>query len=269
MNSSIYILGFTHGGRTLLSRMLRAHSEVEGITDDLFGADGGTTVLQEKIHPKLTTPKDDIGGWEAGLQKKQRCTEKDFTQQIKKEYFKYIPKDKIFLDKSSGYIVKTRFIQKLWEPEDVYFIFVMRNPYVLAYKPLLYKHWYPELKKDEDFIYKGCKNINESIKILDEDSKYLKHLYTLRFEDFIARPEEEIKKICEFVKIKFHDDMIPKPPNRKKWYPIRSELAWQHRIKIDDYFNSKILATEKYDRIIEKSCGDLIKRFGYNRKPYI
>lgn len=260
--SSIYLLGFPHGGKTLISRMLRAHPEVQGVTSNLFGADGGTHFLRGKIHPKLTTPEDDIGGWKVGLQKKQRCTEEDFTEQIKKEYFKYIPDVKIFLDKSSSYIVKTRFIQKLWEPLDTYFILIMRNPYVLAYKPLVYESWYPELINKKDRISTGCKNISECIRILDEDSKYLKHLYIEKFEDFITNPEDEIKKICEFVGIKFHEDMMPRPPEMYKWYPIRPELAWHHRIKIED---SKILAREEYDKIIEKNCGNLIKRFGYKK----
>ena len=99
------------------------------------------------------------------------------------------------MEKSPPSITKTRFLQKAFP--NSYFILIQRHPIAVSYatqkwsktsiKSLL-KHWLV------------CHNI------FLEDKKFLENVYTVKYEDLVDDPSQEMKDIYNFVGLKSIND---------------------------------------------------------------
>jgi len=267
IENPVYIIGYAHGGLTLLSNMLRRSPNFFTVSGKQgFGPDEGHNELHYYLPHYLRNP-DGKGGscWTYNVEDNHN-TEESITKGHRELYNRLInnichEKDMRFLDKSQSYIIKMRYLQELFNYTNCYFIFVARNPYVLAYKPRKFHSWYKDNKNktDKDYISNGCSHIMNNYKIFKDDASHIKKLRIIKYEDLVLDTECILRKACDFLDVDFIDDMVPHPPNNRKWYPINKSLIWQHRLEKDrDFF-----ATSELDNIISIECSEYIKDMEY------
>jgi len=289
----IFLLGNQGDGLTLLSRILRRHSFVISATGNSqywAGADEMANVYEPILpselsgirfkapkHHKFTPPRS----WSYACDElidKYRKTEKDankyLEQKLKKiigfvlyRYGKYISSPR-FVDKSQVYTVKMSLINELLKDCNPYFIFVTRNPYASCYRAAIGKAGdmkrYAKFMSLDERIKICIEHWINSIKCIEEDKSKVKNFIHIRFEDFLKFPKEILKKICDFVKLEYSDDMLPQSYHRlpfgvrfknEKWYPIRSDVNKRY---LDEIYS-------KYIDMIYERCGKYAELYGYNR----
>jgi len=251
--------------------MLRRNDKIYCVTGgDKFQDEEGHNILYGKLPSTLRNPdgyKESC--WRYGLDKnikKNHLLEEHLNSEQRRIYLELLEKLNIeygeegmrFLDKSQPYLTRTRYLQKLLEPADVYFIFLMRNPYVMAYKPIRYPAWYPEVNNKGKLIM-GCQYLVNTYNCFMEDKEYLEHYKIVKYEDLILNVELILRDICKFIELQFQNEMIPQPPAYRKWHPIDRELVNQHRMED----KSDFFIRNGFDEIIESKCSEMIKRFKY------
>ncbi len=272
----IYIIGYPHGGCTIVCNMLRGSSKVfhilgtkaNSFSSTIFGNGlEGHNALYHRIPPTLRNP-DGKGdpcwkyAWDENIAQ-HHLTEKDVTPEDKEQYVSVLEKIKEewdaddtmrYLDKSQPYLTKTRYVQEMLSPAEVYFIYVIRNPYILCNKPNKFS-WYHNPAKAVEQV---ANNYNCFI----EDFKHLKHSKIVKFEDAILKTRETLEGLCKFLELDFEEDMIPHSnshtdlPHQAKFYPLKTEV-------VDHYDGIKDFSAGGYDKLVEEKCSAIIKRFNY------
>ena len=287
----IFLLGNQGDGLTLLSRMLRRNPNVVNVTGNSkywAGADEMMNVNEQILTPeisgmvigapyydKLPPPR----GWSYAcndLIKFYRKTEKDINYKNRKKLKAAIGmaishhgrkiKNPRFLDKSQIFSVKMAFINKLLEEHNPYFIFITRNPYATIYRAAIGKA--RDMARASDFLsFKQRLNIClehwlNTIKIIEEDQKKVNNFLWIRLEDLLNNPKEILKKVCNFSKLEFNEDMIPKSYHKfplgvrfkERWYPLNPSVNQSYLRKLP----------QNISEIIFKACGKYAQKYGYN-----
>jgi len=267
IENPVYIIGYAHGGLTLLSNMLRRSPNFFTVSGKQgFGPDEGHNELHYHLPHHLKNPDGKGGSCWTYNAIKNHSTEENVSKGHRDLYNRIInnichEKDIRFLDKSQPYIIKMRYLQELFNYTNCYFILVVRNPYILAYKPIKYHRWYNKKHNNEEHVRSGCNHIMNNYRIFKDDASYIKKLRIIKYEDLVLDTECILRKTCDFLDVEFIEDMVPHLPNYHKWYPINKSLIWQHRLKLErDFF-----ATPELDDIISIECSEYIKDMGYKK----
>jgi Sulfotransferase family len=141
-------------------------------------------------------------------------------------------------------------------------VLVVRNPYTMSFRAVRRKppSWRRELAY-EDQLRLVAQHWRNSTRLALEDGVAAGRFLAVRFEDFLSNPRDVVRAICESVRLRYDDDLVPQPehtmpfatlPWDRKWYPLQGD-AW--RDKVGDL----------EAQIVEEECGDLIKQLGYGR----
>ncbi|MGK7901810.1 MAG: sulfotransferase [Hormoscilla sp.] len=107
---------------------------------------------------------------------------------------------------------------------------------------------------------------HEAAKKLAE--KYPKKVLTIRYEDFLKHQELVIRKVCQFVGIKFFDDMLDVFASSEAQNLSQLSALWENNAfdpivaNIDKF--SKSLTQEEIN-IIETITSEYMERYGYKR----
>jgi hypothetical protein len=276
----IYIVGYPHGGCTILCNMLRESCKTFTIIGTkkkhkmekrkpLYFGSGleGHNSLFVAIPDALKNPNGRGGhcwnfGWKENIEK-NHLIEKNVKQEDAEKYIKVLKEIKgyweaddsmRYLDKSQSYLIKTRYLQKLLSPADVYFIFVIRNPYNVCYKPAKWHMYSDHVRAVEQVI--------NTYNCFVEDAKFLKHFIIIRFEDIIFKTRFILDMICKFLELDFEEDMIPHPnhdidgEHERKFYPIDKRFINVDAREFKGYKN--------FDDVIAEKCDSIIKTFNYS-----
>lgn len=90
--------------------------------------------------------------------------------------------------------------------------------------------------------------------------------YEFKYEDLVDHPEEELKKICGFMEIDFHPDMLAYHRNVKKSIPD-SKRYWWPKISdppdADNKYKWKLKMPVSAQVCFEKRAGALLEELGY------
>jgi hypothetical protein len=263
----MYLVGFPHGGLTAVGVLISTSGEV-------FRAAGhkpGETIPDEMHnYYKSELPhglKNTFGGggWRLGWNRnidKARLTEKDADDSARETYKNLLESlyskydGKRLLAKEQPFMLKSRYVQEILKPHEAYFMYIIRNPYVLGYKPAVFHNWYsPHVTAEnskEQYVRLGCEHVINSHNALMEDSKHLKHFKVVRFEDIMLNPTETMKEVFKFFELKGTHIDEKTGTKHGKPFDIPKYLV-QHRN----------ISGEYYDKIIEEKCGTMIEEFGY------
>jgi len=278
MYKPIYIVGYPHGGCTLLRNMLRENENIYTITGTKketkktkrfgSGSEGHNSLFN--IIPETLRNPDGKGGpcWQYGWDEQidhHHLTEKDVKLEDAEQYLSVMEDIKRefnvsntmrFLDKSQPYLVKTRYIQKILFPADVYFIYVIRNPYVLCYKPFKWNMYGKEKR------IKAFEQVANTYNCFVNDSEYLKHFKIIKFEDVVLSTRRTLKKLCNILELNFEEDMTPHKEStiesnlKPKFYPLKTDVVY------DDGRNR--FGNKELDGMITEKCADIIESFNYS-----
>lgn len=261
IKSPIFLIGNQGNGLTLISRILRRNKEIVNITGNSkywAGADEMALVYENILTSDISgisinTPYDDKlpspRGWSYAcdnLLPYYRKTKENISEKNKKKFIRSIKmslnrnakkvENPRFLDKSQVFTVKLSFINEIIKEYAPFFIHITRNPYAMIYRAAL---GIPvDMKRASKFLNFSEKLdiVSEhwlnSVKAVEEDKKHIQNFKTIKFEDFLQNPEEQIKGLCNFVKINYTNNMLPKKQHklpigtkdRMKWYPINPHI---------------------------------------------
>lgn len=316
MYKPIYLFGYNHGGTTTFLTMIREHSQIYCVSDlgeHPIRRDGrrgieGHVAFFEHLPTPLKSPEtlaygygNGVGwtyGWDETAEDLHQ-TEKDVKPEEREQFLTFMEKVKEIIgasdnmrwfDKSNPYVLKTRYIQEIISPADVYFIYLIRNPFLLCYKPLIYNlynrlglyvknpkteydvaicdFYRPSdqrrttqlrIKDSADVVRKACEHVSNNYRIFMQDSRRLKHTKVVRFEDLILDTRDTLKGVCDFLGLDFEENMMPHPisdTHQSRFYPLRKETVADDGIK-NHYANPEL------DGIIADKCADIIDKFDY------
>ena len=293
----IFLIGNQGDGLTLVSRILRRHPDVISVTGNCnywSGADEMQNVFGPALPAKLTgirykAPKHPIltppRSWSYAtdeLLPAYRKTEEDANEELArslKRIIRYLigrysltrDQPARFVDKSQVFTVRVSLINELLKEHDPKFVLITRNPYASCYRAALGKAGdmkrYKKILPFEERLKLCAQHWSNSMKcVLEDEGRIDKKILHVRFEDLLAHPTENIKRICEFVELGFDEDMLPHPEHkiplgtkyRDRWYPMRPGVNDQYLKRLD----------RKAIEIIDDRCGELAMKFGY-QKPRV
>jgi hypothetical protein len=87
---------------------------------------------------------------------------------------------------------------------------------------------------------------NDAITFVDERKQMVNHYYLIRYEDLLANPEEEMRKLFEFCELPEIADR-----NAEFWQKLSNVGVVKHKNEYGDF------------GIIEEICGDNMRKYGY------
>src|SRR5699024_8521565 len=244
INKPIFFIGNQGGGLTLISRMIRHHSDIVNITGNhnyWSGADEMQRVMVTRLpktlrlsggvlnsdpeHPRFSQPRS----WSYGsddLIDQYHLTEKDYSKSASQK-FKTIIGEAIyrfgkngtgirFLDKSQSYTLKMRYIDALLDHSEPYFVLISREPIAACYRQAS-GHAGGDMNRYADFMdfnerLEVCmQHYNNVMDIALEDGKKVQHFKHFRFEDFLKQPAKKVGELCSFLGLEYNSELIPQP----------------------------------------------------------
>ena len=88
----------------------------------------------------------------------------------------------------------------------------------------------------------------------------------VRYEDLVASPESELRRICNFLGEEFTPEMLAfHQKDRCSWYEKRNAENLRRPIMSDNTGKWRTRMTPRELRIFEALSGDLLERYGYQR----
>lgn len=241
----IFITGLHRSGTSILFQCLRANPHMSGFRDTGVPEDEGQHLQT------VFLPASAYGGpGKFGFNRKSHLTEmsnlvSDYNRsQLFNEWKKYWDLSKpILLEKSPINLLQMRFLQELFP--NSYFIVIIRHPLATSYATQkwsktsicsLIKHW---LVCHETFL---------------QDRQYINRLLTLKYENFVAVPQQTMDKIYSFLGLSSEDiqSQIHSGINEKYF------LKWQKDRK--KFFSKSFLESLMIQLRFERR----VSRFGYS-----
>lgn len=227
----IFIVGLHRSGTTLLADYIKQHPDVSGFENTGFPMDEGQFL--QTIFPiaKVYGGPGKFGFDDRShLTKNSTLVTSENNQKLHDEWNAHWDLSKEFLlEKSPPNILKTRFLQKIFP--NSYFILIQRHPIAVSYATQkwsktsiesLLKHWLV------------CHHI------FLNDKKFLKNVYTIKYESLVGNPSAEMNNIYSFIGLKnidnakLFDDKIQKNINDKyfdMWGKKYKEISLFKKIK--------------------------------------
>lgn len=233
MNSKtfIFIGGLHRSGTSLLFRILRDHPSISGFRDTGVPEDEGQ--LLQSVYP----PARAFGGpgrfglnAESFLDETSALVSAAAAGKLYQEWGRHWDLDKpCLLEKSPPNLVRTRFLQALFPNSR--FIMLLRHPVAVAFAT---RKW---SRTPIDSLIEHWVRCHERF---DADRKHLAHVFALRYEDFVAAPQDWIDRICAFLGL----DRVPvqEPVQRdvneryfERWQAAEQKRPGDARRIVDDY----------------------------------
>ncbi|MFQ6673554.1 MAG: sulfotransferase [Fidelibacterota bacterium] len=290
----IFLLGNQGGGLTLVSRMLRRNrsavsatgnhrywagaDELQNVMGPLLPAELSGIKYKAPPHPVQAPPRS----WSYACDElidAYRKTDADYTPELESKFrqiLRYVIgrfglENRVrFVDKSQVFTVRLSFIHRLLQDCRPKFVLITRNPYVQCPRAASGKAG--DMKKYQAFLSWNerltlCAQhwANSMGALLEDRERLAIEVLILKFEEILDSPEENLRRLCEFVELEFTNDMIPQPHHvmplgtqrRDRWYPLRRGVNERYRD----------LVTDEDIEIVQKLCGRRAGELGY-RFPF-
>ncbi len=190
--------------------------------------------------------------------------------------------DRIFVDKTPNYALSEKIMQQAerWF-DNPRFIHLIRHPYgvIPSFEKARLHVFYPPFFTDShDFT---PRQLAEMIWIISHqnilaffNSIPQERRMRLRYEDLVTQPQEEMQRVCNFLDIDFHPDMlVPQKDKEKRMTTGLNELSkmlgdvrfHEHKgITSDRAYQWKNNLKENY---LSDAAWELIEAFGYESRP--
>lgn len=191
----VFLCGLHRSGRSVLHRMLGKHPEISAFNNT--GAPNDEGEYLQTVYPKSRNfggPGRFCFAPDAYINEKSRLVSDENRERLFKEWGGYWDLTKPFLlEKSAPNIIRTRFLQAMF-PNSV-FIFLVRHP--LAVALATQKTALPDMAEHVE-------HWTLAHKAMMADRPYLKRHILVRYEDMIARPDNCMKILHDFLRLPFH-----------------------------------------------------------------
>jgi len=130
---------------------------------------------------------------------------------LRRSWDPYWDKSKtIFVEKTPANLLMTRFLQAAFP--NSYFIVVRRHPVPVS---IAIQKW----KVNVTSLYNLFEHWLQCHELFEQDKKYLKHVYELRYEDYVENPGKYHEEIAIFIGTR-----VPEPPTEDRF---RTVAQWR------------------------------------------
>ncbi len=244
--SFIFLAGHHRSGTSLLHEIIREHHLISGFSNTGVPEDEGQH-LQNIFKPAKAYggPGKYIFNKNSHMTEDHNLATDLSAEAIMRQWEKhYDASCEHYIEKSLPNLIRTRFFQKLFPNSK--FIAILRNPLVVSFATQKWSK--TSLKSLIHHTLLGYE-------IFMNDMDYLRNVYVLRYEDFVANPQNEIDKVYDFLNLEsLHIQHTVKPDVNEKYFSM-----WETNRKT---FLKRLLLPVN---------GDLEKRankFGYSIRNY-
>ncbi|GMT45767.1 MAG: hypothetical protein IEMM0006_1599 [bacterium] len=203
--TSVFIFGLPRSGTTLLQRILMANPEIASASEPwillpFLYARKQTGILAEYSHNVAYLAINDFIN---NLPNKEVDYYKELEGFVSSLYAKYcINNEKYFLDKTPPYLYIIPEIIKTFP--NAKFIFLFRNPVQILSSVM--NTWgnggFDTLYRWIDNLFSGPKLLAEGFLMSSGKS------IGIRYEDLIREPDKTVKKLCDYLQLKFNKSML-------------------------------------------------------------
>ena len=215
----IFICGHHRSGTSLIHKIIRDNPNISGFKNTNVPEDEGQHLQNIfKIARNYGGPGKYIFNKKSHMNENHVLANDITANKLFDQWSKYWDLSKDFLvEKSPPNIVRTRFFQKLFP--NSFFINIYRDPIAVSYATkkmvlkripsILSKQWRVWSKNgiinllDETLSGTDIVSLLDhtllGYEILEKDTFYLKNHYSLKYEDFVSNPQEEINKVLSFL----------------------------------------------------------------------
>ncbi|NOZ56822.1 MAG: amino acid adenylation domain-containing protein, partial [Calditrichaeota bacterium] len=186
--------------------------------------------------------------------------------------------DRIFVDKTPNYALSPHILQRAEEYfENNRYIHLIRHPYgvIPSFERARLHVFYPPFFTEEHGF--TPRQLAELVWIISNQNilNFLKHIpeerqFRLYYEDLVTKPDETIRRICDFLEIEPHPDMFePQKDAKKRMLDGLNDLSkmlgdvrfHEHKgISADRAYSWKKELTEDY---LSDIAWELVEGFGY------
>jgi Sulfotransferase family len=240
----VFLAGLHRSGTTLLARLLAAHPEISGFSGTGAPADEGQ-------HLQTVYPSDHEYGRPGrfGFAPEMHLTESSplvSEQNAAALFEQWSPhwdlSRPLLLEKSPPNLLKTRFLQALYP--GAAFVVIVRHPIPVSIPTA---KWRGTRRYDRMF-----EHWLHSHGLFDADRKHLERVHVLQYEQLVADPAGELRRIFEFLEL---DPIPPSEPvdtgANEKYFRRWNEL--KHDLPMRAYLDLVSLAYERR-----------VRRYGYS-----
>lgn len=231
----IFLAGHHRSGTSLLHKIMKRNDAISGLSHTGVLEDEGQHI-QSVYQPGnvFGGPGKYIFESEAYMDELHPLATEKSAYKIMQAWEKfYDPKCEYYIEKSPPNLIRTRFLQHLF-PNST-FIFILRHPLAVGYAT---QKW------SRTSIESLVEHTLRGFEILAQDLPFLNSAYVLRYEDFIAEPQNEIDQIYKKLKIPSNrvQNVIKADGNEKyfdMWRKNRAHLANREAYPISDKLESR------------------------------
>ena len=208
----IFIFGLARSGTTLLQRILMAHPEIASTPEPwillpFLYSRKQTGVLAEYSHNIAFLA---ISDFVDKFPNKEADFYKELEGFVSSLYAKHcVNKEKYFLDKTPMYYYIIPEIMKTFP--DAKFVFLFRNPVQILSSVMntWSKGGFDNLYRLRDMLFSGPKLLAEGFFMNKEKS------ISIRYDDLIREPDKTVKKVCDYLQVKFDKSLLTDFNNQK------------------------------------------------------
>jgi len=188
----VFVCGLPRSGTSVLGRNVARLENCTGFKNTGVLEDEGQ-FLQD-VYP---TASEHGGDGRFGFDPRIHLTETSSlltprnVAKLRSSWHLYWDKNKtICVEKTPGNLLITRFLQAIFP--DSYFVVIKRHPVPVG---LATQKW----KVNVTSLYNLFEHWLHCHELFEEDSKYLKHVYELRYEDYVENPAKYHQEIAAFI----------------------------------------------------------------------
>ena len=271
----IFLLGTASGGLTIISRIIRRHPNIISASGNslyFYGLDEINQYYKKFLPKKLNifrfknfSPQYNAFYGLSKFLKHSVIKKKKFKSYsskyvmllnaILKVFSKDSDNDRL-IDKSQNNTLNIEFIDYALKGCFPHYILIVSNPYAIIGKNFIKLGQHD--KKNLIYAIEHYKNI---ISKCLKDLKKTKNKYlVLNFDDFLNKPEKVMKKIYNFLDLKFNKNFMPKVSDLYKmkstdykWFPIKKNTHAKYINKL----------SKKEIKLINKKCSNIIKKLNF------
>lgn len=238
--SFIFVCGLHRSGTSVLHRAIRGHPDISGI-------DGTKAPEDEGQHlQSVYLPGGKFGGPGAfafnpgcHMTEDDDLISEESRRQLLADWGRYLDYEKRYvLEKSPPNIVRSRFLQAMFPGSC--FIFLVRHPIPVT---LATVKWYRDKGSQEQLFRHWFK----AHQVMLEDLPHIRRRLVLRYEDLMASPDRNLKRICDFL------DLQPNLPSE--------QFEDQNTQYFKSWENRNLAA--QFAKGLDGDCRTLLRKFGY------